>query len=107
MVNDPSGDNFEYYMGTDFDNLETPLLERYKNFNVLDGNLQLQNNLLNHIQLATSLPNSEDINRDNTLGESESYFQYKIRLSPQTMDITNPYISDILENQCYNKKWRF
>ena len=30
LVNDPSGDNFHYYMGSDFDNLETPILERYK-----------------------------------------------------------------------------
>ena len=32
-INDPSGDNFHYFRGTDFDNNETEILERYKNFN--------------------------------------------------------------------------
>ncbi|MGY8989204.1 MAG: hypothetical protein ACKVJA_02985, partial [Flavobacteriales bacterium] len=38
-----------------------------------------------------------------TLGESESYFQYKVSISPQTMNISNPYISDILETTITTK----
>ena len=75
-VNDPSGDNFHYYMGSDFDNLETPILERYKDFNNPEGNSATTEQTSEpYSTSATSLPNSEDINRDNTLGESESYFQ--------------------------------
>ena len=37
-INDPSGDNFHYFRGTDFDNAETELLQRYKDFNNVDGN---------------------------------------------------------------------
>ena len=103
-VNDPSGDNFHYYMGSDFDNLETPILERYKDFNNPEGNSATTEQTNEpYSTSATSLPNSEDINRDNTLGESESYFQYKIRLSPQTMNISNPYISDVLETNVTTK----
>ena len=43
----------------------------------------LQNNLLrSYPTSASSQPNTEDINRDNTLSETESYFQYKVRLFP-------------------------
>ena len=31
---------------------------------------------------ASSQPNTEDLNRDHTLSETESYFQYKVRLFP-------------------------
>ena len=44
---------------------------------------------------STTIPNTEDINKDNTLSESESYFQYKIPLSPQ-MKIGESYITDSL-----------
>ena len=97
-LKDPSSDNFHYYRGTDFDNNETPLLKRYKSFNNLEGNSSTTEQAVeSYSTSATSTPNSEDINRDNTLAESESYFQYKVRLSPQTMNISNPYISDVLE----------
>ncbi|MDA9345187.1 cell surface protein SprA, partial [Flavobacteriales bacterium] len=97
-LKDPSGDNFQYFRGTDFDNNETPLLKRYKSFNNVDGNSSTTEQAIeSYSTSASSTPNSEDINRDNTLGESESYFQYKVRLSPQTMNISNPYISDVLE----------
>ena len=78
-INDPSGDNFHYFRGTDFDDAETPILERYKNFNNADGNsATIEQSIESYSTSASSLPNTEDINRDNTLGESESYFQYKV-----------------------------
>mgnify|MGYP001157354789 FL=1 len=103
-INDPSGDNFHYFRGTDFDNAETPLLQRYKNFNNVDGNsATIEQSIESYATSASSLPNTEDINRDNTLGESESYFQYKVSISPQTMNISNPYISDVLETTITTK----
>ena len=43
---------------------------------------------------STTIPNTEDINKDNTLSESESYFQYKVPLFPN-MDVGDSYISDV------------
>ena len=103
-LNDPSGDNYHYFRGTDFDNAETPLLQRYKHFNNIDGNsATIEQSIESYLTSATTIPNSEDINRDNTLGESESYFQYKVRISPQTMNVANPYISDVLETTITTK----
>ena len=97
-INDPSADNFHYFRGaSDFDIEETPILDRYKNFNNMDGNsVTTENSPESYPTAASSQPNTEDLNGDHTLSETESYFQYKIRLSPEEMNVGNNYISDIL-----------
>ena len=95
---DPSADDFHYFRGSDFDNQSTSILNRYKDFNNMDGNsVTTENSPENYPTAATSQPNSEDLNGDQTLSETESYFQYKIRLDPQQMIVGQNYISDILE----------
>ena len=47
----------------------------------MDGNsVTTENSPENYPTAATSQPNSEDLNGDQTLSETESYFQYKIFL---------------------------
>ena len=96
-INDPSADDFHYFRGTDFDNASTDILSRYKKFNNTDGNSATsEQSVESYPTAASSQPNSEDINRDHTLSETESYFQYKVRLFPG-MNVGDSYISDILE----------
>ena len=92
---DPSGDNFHYYRGSDFDNNQTKILDRYLNFNNMDGNsVTTDQSPESYSTSSTTIPNTEDINKDNTLSESESYFQYKVSLFPN-MDVGDSYISDV------------
>ena len=96
-LNDPSADDYHYFRGSDFDNLSTQILDRYKDYNNTDGNSSTtEQSPENYPTSASTQPNTEDINRDNTLSETESYFQYKVRLFPG-MDVGDSYISDILE----------
>ena len=44
--------------------------------------------------MATTIPNTEDINFDNTLNESESYFDYEVTLDPNQMEVGYNYIVD-------------
>ncbi len=97
---DPSADDYHYYLGDDFDNQYIPILERYKRFNSPDGNSPSSEYYKNlnsggYPTLETTLPNVEDINRDNTLSESERYYQYAIQLHPDHMNIGENYITDI------------
>lgn len=97
---DPSGDNYHYFRGNDYDNdpKYSSILERYKNFNGPDGNSPTSDqnpNGENYPTLATTLPNVEDINDDNTLSEDERYFQYVINLRPQDMIVGENYIADV------------
>ena len=94
-VKDPSADDFHYFRGSDFDSKSTAILDRYKNYNNTEGNsVTTENSPESYPTAATSQPNTEDLNRDHTLSETESYFQYKIRLAPEEMNVGSNYIAD-------------
>ena len=95
---DPSTDNYHYFRGTDYDNdgKYASILERYKKYNGPDGNSPTDDiNPENYPTSGSTLPNVEDINRDNTLSEAERYYQYEIELDPNKMEIGKNYITDI------------
>lgn len=96
--NDPSGDNYHYFRGTDYDNADVKVVERYKYFNNADGNSPTDNQSSeSYPTSATQIPNLEDMNNDNTLNEEEKYYQYVINLSPENMVVGENYINDIYE----------
>ncbi len=97
---DPSSDNFHYYLGDDYDDKEAGVIERYKNYNGLDGNSPPTEG---EFAAASTLPSAEDINRDNTLNETETYFQYKVELTPQQLNIENSSITDYINTK--NVTW--
>ncbi len=95
---DPSADNFQYYRGSDLDAEEVPILERYKRYNGLEGNSPTSEMSPEpYPTAATNVPNSEDINEDGTLNESERYFQYRVSLRPEDMEVGQNYITDVME----------
>lgn len=97
---DPSADDYHYFRGSDFDNdtLYGSILERYKRFNGSEGNsIAAQFDTEKYPTQATSIPNTEDMNRDNTLSEQERYFQYKVELKPDRMRVGENYITDMRE----------
>ncbi len=99
-IDDPSGDNFHYFRGTDYDNdpVYASILERYKQYNGADGNSPVsQNSTETYPTTGTTRPDLEDINRDNTLSEAERYFQYEIRLHPDDMEVGTGFITDMRE----------
>lgn len=97
-LQDPSGDDYHYFRGSDLDANDkySSILERYKKYNGPDGNSPTdEQNPETYPTSATTIPNVEDLNRDNTLSESERYFQYVIELDPNKMEIGENYITDI------------
>jgi len=96
--NDPSADNYHYFRGGDYDvdAKYSSLTERYKKINDSEGNSPTDDiNPEGYPTAATNYPNVEDINDDNTLSESERYFQYKIVLDPDKMEVGQNYITDV------------
>lgn len=99
---DPSSDNYHYFRGSDYDKDEkySSILERYKNFNGPDGNSPTEDiNPESYPTAATTRPDAEDINRDNTLSDDERYFQYKVLIDPNKMNVGENYITDIYNAQ--------
>ncbi|MCG8411984.1 MAG: cell surface protein SprA [Bacteroidales bacterium] len=90
IAQDPSNDNFHYFLGADYDNSQLGILDRYKEYNGLDGNSRGD-------KAYNKTPDTEDINSDRTLSETESYFQYEVDLSSEKMQVGQNYIVDKIE----------
>lgn len=89
-LQDPSHDNYNFYRDDDYDRQEKNILQRYKYYNGQEGNSPTseqsqQLNAQGYPTSASPIPDAEDINRDNTLDNVESYFQYKVDISPEAL----------------------
>jgi cell surface protein SprA len=99
IMADPATDDYHYYRGSDYDQKEVGILDRYKNFNNPEGNsIPSEYSDESYSTAATTIPDGEDLNNDNTLSETESYYQYKISLRPQDMVVGENYITDEIES---------
>ncbi|MCI6154359.1 MAG: cell surface protein SprA [Bacteroidales bacterium] len=93
---DPAGDNFMHFRNSAFDEAQTPILDRYKYYNGVQGNSAEATNENDPYSTASrSVPDAEDINQDNTLNENEKYFEYKLSLKPSDMIVGKNHIVDV------------
>jgi cell surface protein SprA len=81
IAKDPSSDDYHSVLGSDFDILQTSIIERYKNHNNHEGNF---------------LTDNEDISNDNKLNFEDAYREFKISLRPDDMNIGQNFIVDKL-----------
>ncbi|WP_276378666.1 cell surface protein SprA [Flavobacterium sp. H4147] len=86
---DPAADDYTYYLNTD-----GGVLERYKNYNGTEGNSAVS--ISDPNRGSTTLPDVEDINRDNTMSTINAYYEYSIDVKPG-MQVGENYITDIRE----------
>ncbi len=94
IENDPSADNFQYFLGSSLDEQDAKILERYKNFNGMDGNSPLTPATGEYTPVGTTLPDNEDLNGDNTISDLEEYYEYEIDLRPGELEIGENFIVD-------------
>jgi len=93
---DPSSDNYHYFRSTSYDQQNKDLLERYKFYARTEGNSPTsEQSPESYPTAATSIPDVEDINDDNTLNENEAYFQYHLKINQANMVMGKNYITDI------------
>lgn len=91
IIADPANDNYKHFRHTDYDAEGATALQRYARFNGPHGNSPVAQDDLS--MPGTAIPESEDINRDNTLNESEAYYQYTIPLRPN-MNVGEGFVVD-------------
>lgn len=98
---DPSNDNFVYFGNVTSNKLK----DRYAHYNGSQGNSPV-NTGSKFPESNTTIPDSEDLNKDNTLNESESYFEYKIPIEHdgQMGLVPNKYIVETRDG-AQNRKW--
>jgi len=94
-INDPAGDNYHFFRGSDYDEEQVAILDRYKHFNGTQGNSPAtEQQTESYGTAATLTPDVEDINLDNTLNEYEKYYQYKVILRPDMMEVGRQHITE-------------
>lgn len=92
---DPAGDDYHYFRGSDFDANKTSILDRYKHINNPEGNsVDTENSPEKYSTAYKTIPDAEDINRDYTLNEYNNYYEYRVHLSPDSMQVGMGYIVD-------------
>lgn len=89
---DPAGDNYRHYRGASMDEKQASILDRYKYYNGTEGNSMATDDMAPKIG-----PDIEDINQDNTMNETEKYYEYTIELDPSTMQVGSNNITNIRE----------
>ncbi|MDP4269197.1 MAG: cell surface protein SprA [Bacteroidota bacterium] len=93
--NDPAGDNYHYFRGSDFDKDKVSILNRYKRYNGTEGNSTASSDSPEKYDVAAkNVPDVEDINQDNTLNEYERYFEYRVQINHKDTTIGNNFITD-------------
>ncbi|MBC6111010.1 cell surface protein SprA [Pedobacter fastidiosus] len=100
---DPSSDNYTYFRGPALDQINAGILKRYEKYNGPEGNSktsqQSQEELGIENSASTSLPDGEDINRDNNMTQSDEYFQYKVSMRPADLVVGQNFITDKVISQ--------
>ena len=95
IYNDPANDNYHYFRGSDYDQMQASILRRYKYINNPQGNSpDSDNRTENYDTSYKTTPDVEDINQDYTLNEYEKYFQYHVSIRPQDMVVGQNHIVD-------------
>ena len=107
-VPDPSADNFVSYL--DSINQGQSIHTQYKNQNNPEGNSRSAGTGNSSVASAgDQQPDAEDLNRDFTLNETESYYEYRIPVKHDGfggIDLDNPYLTgDVREATNNNRKW--
>ena len=93
--NDPASDNYAFYRNNYYDQQRYTINDRYKHYNGTDGNSLSQSDVSDgQYQTSRSTPDVEDINQDNTLNEYERYFQYRVAIHPDSLQVGRNFITD-------------
>lgn len=95
ILEDPSGDDFKFFLGAELDEANLKVLERYKNYVGVEGNSpESLGNSSAITPASTNVPDAEDMNVDNTINDNEAYYEYEIDLQPGQLAIGKDYIVD-------------
>jgi cell surface protein SprA len=85
---DPANDNYQYFLSSSGN-----IFDRYKYYNGLDGNSP--ETISDTDRGSNTFPDVEDINRDNTMNTIDSYFEYELDITPNSLsNFNNEYIID-------------
>ena len=86
---DPAADNYAFFVTA-----TGSVLERYKNYNGTQGNSPV--NVSDTNRGSTTIPDVEDINRDNTMDSFNAYYEYSIDIEPGMNVGISKYVTNVI-----------
>ena len=105
---DPAFDDYIYYN----DNTKLPsdatILERYLRHNMSEGNTPTAQQGQQQVSFGRLDPDMEDVDKDFSLNETESYFQYRIPIQydgDRGIDMSNPFVTDSITSSDGRRVW--
>lgn len=98
-LEDPAGDNFQYFRGGVIESSPS-ILSRYKNYNGTQGNSPTASQSNESFPTSsTAYPDTEDINKDQTMNPINSYFEYEVSLNKSDLKEGQNNIIDVKREQ--------
>ena len=92
---DPANDDYHYFRGRDYDQVQASILQRYKRINNPQGNSPDSDMRSESYDTSyKTTPDVEDINQDFTLNEYEKYYQYHVSIRPEDLVVGHNFIVD-------------
>ena len=88
---DPAGDNYQFFLQA-----QGSIIDRYKYYNGTEGNSPIS--FSDENRGSTTEPDTEDINRDQTMNTIDSYFEYKVPIRREMNVGNHPFVTDVREN---------
>jgi len=85
---DPAEDDYNYFLNT-----SGTIFDRYKKYNGTEGNSPI--NVSDTNRGSTTIPDVEDINRDNTMSTINAYYEYAIDIDESKFNVGENYITNI------------
>lgn len=100
LFNDPAGDDFHHFLGSDYNDKELGILDRYKYYNGMEGNSSSSGS---NYSSSTNSPDVEDLNGDHTLNEKEQYFEYVVDIDKNVFENEAEWASHFIASRVESK----
>ena len=90
-LTDPAGDDFHHYLGSDYNDAQMSILNRYKYYNGMENNSSSSGS---SYSASSNYPNVEDLNSDHTLNQKEQYFEYVVDIDKNVLQNESRWAED-------------
>ena len=100
IENDPAGDDFVHYLNSKYNNTSSIIL-RYKDYMGMENNSPSTSTTgtSGYTEASNQQPDREDLNNDNTINDTDAYYEYELDMKKEKMAIGQNFIVDkVTEN---------
>ncbi|GAB4405134.1 MAG: cell surface protein SprA [Bacteroidia bacterium] len=95
LAQDPSSDDFRHFRDSVFEANSSGVLDRYIDFNGVENNSPVGDDARRGYSIqGSNQPDTEDLNNNGSLNFAEQYWEYRIRLHPDSLERGQNFVVD-------------